>query len=671
MTNAPTERSDTSYADPDEAVPPQVPFVRNWTLVASILSVFIAIWLMFGLGNMLHMYVPLETEYLYALLALLLPLVFLTRTARGVRRTDRVPVYDIALAVIAFAIPAVFAVKSGDMLYQGWEYSAPQYGKLLSFAMWILVLEGLRRSAGLTIFIICALFSIYPIVAPWAPGILRAQGTAIDITAGFHIFGSEGILGVPMNAFATLVIGFLIFGVALQYTGGGAFFLNIAFALLGTHRGGPAKVAIFSSGLMGSMSGSVITNVLTTGVMSIPAMKRVGFSPTYAGGVEACASTGGVLMPPVMGATAFVMATFIAVPYSEIVVAAAIPSILYYLGLFLQIDAYAARQGIKGLPRAELPTVMQVLREGWYFIAVFGLLVFMLLYMKREAQAPFYATGLLILINQFSARHRWDWAKLRAFLEAVGIMLAELAALLAGVGLIISALTLSGKVGSIAYELVALAGNNVLLLLAMGALTSFVLGMGMTVTAAYIFLAVTLAPALTTAGLDKMAVHLFMLYWGMISFITPPVSLGAFAAASIAKASAIKTGFQAMRLGSIIYFLPFFFVLNPALIGRGHPEQVALVVATAILGIALISAGLQGYLVGFGMINGGRYREWPARALLVVSGIAFALPGGGVLGISQINLLLTGFGAVVIGLGIAWAGRATKSEGAAVMSPRT
>jgi len=383
----------------------------------------------------------------------------------------------------------------------------------------------------------------------------------------------------------------------------------------------------------------------------------VGFSPTYAGGVEACASTGGVLMPPIMGATAFVMATFIEVPYSDIVLAAAIPSALYYLGLFMQIDAYAARRGIQGLPREELPSLRQVLRDGWYFVAVFALLVFMLLYLRREAQAPFYATALLIAINQFSPQHRWDLKRLRGFIEAVGIMLAELAALLAGVGLIIGALTLSGKVGSIAYELVALAGDNVIILLAMGALTSFVLGMGMTVTAAYIFLAVTLAPALTTAGLDRMAVHLFMLYWGMISFITPPVSLGAFAAASIARSDPMKTGFAAMRLGSIIYFLPFFFALNPALIGQGEAAEVVLVVATACLGILLLAAALQGYLLGFGALAGSRLRSYAARLLLAAAGIAFALPGSAEMGLSHLHLMAGGSLLAVPALLLCWAHR--------------
>lgn len=663
-----TNMTITAAPDPAAALPSAWP-IRVLLATASVLSVGIAVWIMFGLGSALGLYVPLETEYLYALIALLLPVVFVTRTAAGAQRTGPVPARDWVLAAAAFAVPATFAAHADAILLQGWEYTAPPYAKILSCVMWALVLEALRRAAGWAIFVICLVVSLYPVYADWAPGILRAQATAIDITAGFHVFGSESILGVPMSAFATLVIGFLVFGVALQYTGGGAFFLNLAFALLGTCRGGPGKVAIFSSGLMGSMSGSVITNVLTTGVMSIPAMKRVGFRPAYAGGVEACASTGGVLLPPVMGATAFVMATFIEVPYADIVVAAAIPSILYYAALFLQIDAYAARHGIAGLPRHELPAARTVFREGWGFVFVFVLLVFMLLYLQREAQAPFYATALLIAINQLSPRHRWTRRTLLRFVEAVGAMLAELAALLAGVGLIIGALTLSGKVGSIAYELVAFAGDNVLLLLATGALTSFVLGMGMTVTAAYIFLAVTLAPALTTAGLDRMAVHLFMLYWGMVPFITPPVCLGAFAAASIAGSDPMRTGFEAMRLGSVIYFLPFFFVLNPSLIGHGPALEVALVTMTAFAGIALIAGGLQGWMPGFGRLGDGP-PGLAVRALLVVAGTALALPGNAVLGLSHGALLAAGAILAAAAFAMAWPGRRARPRPAATAERR-
>ena len=698
-------------------------FANAWLLVAAIASMFTSIYVIFGLGNEFSLYVPLETEYFYFMIAVLLPLPFLiyptgnprlratpllsvlpaslalavpaflaTRLALGphlaalgatadaillailtglfcipyyLRRRDdgHVPLFDMALALLSFAVAGYFTLQGNAILDVGWEYDAPQHAKYLAFLLWALILEAARRAGGNAIFYICLVVSIYPMISNFAPGFLYGDAVTPEVTVGFHMFGTESMLGIPMNAFANLVVGFLIFGVALQYTGGGAFFLNLAFALLGQHRGGPAKVAIFSSGLMGSMSGSVITNVLTTGVMTIPAMKRTGFRPAYAGGVEACASTGGVLMPPVMGATAFVMATFLEMPYSEIIIAAAFPSIFYYLGLFLQIDAYAARNDLKGLPAEELPPVSKVLREGWYFIAVFIALIVMLLYMQREAQAPYYATAVLLVINQFSREHRWNWAGLINFIRGVGLLFAELMAILAGVGLIIGALTLTGKVGSITYELTQFAAGNTLLLLFMAAVTSFILGIGMTITAAYLFLAVTVAPALTQGGLDKLAVHLFLMYWGMISFITPPVAIGAFAAATVAKAEPMRTGFEAMRLGSIIYFVPFFFVLNPALIGRGEASEIATVLATTVAGIALIAGGLQGYLYGVGKLDGNPLALL-GRAGLVVGGIILALPGNEVIGLSHWQINLAALAVIAAGVAFSWIGRRIEPSGA-------
>jgi TRAP transporter 4TM/12TM fusion protein len=629
---------------------------RTWLILAALGSVAASIYMIFNLGNPLGLYVPLETEYFYLMLALLLPLPFLLYPFSAAGR-ERMPWYDGLLALLALVIPSYFCIQGNAILDDGWEYDAPRHALWLAFVLWAIVLEATRRAGGNAIFVICLLVSVYPVFAHLAPGFLEGEAIAAGVTAGFHVFGTESILGIPMGAFANLVVGFLVFGVALQYTGGGAFFLNLAFALLGKRRGGPAKVAIFASGLMGSMSGSVITNVLTTGVMSIPAMKRVGFAPAYAGGVEACASTGGVLMPPVMGATAFVMATFLEIPYAEIVIAAAFPSLLYYLALFLQIDAYAARNDLRGLPDEELPSIGEVLRDGWYFVVVFIMLIVMLLYMQRESQAPYYATATLLIINQLAKNHRWNLRRLVEFIEGVGKLFAELAAILAGVGLIIGALTLTGKVGSITYELVDLAGDSVLLLLVMGALTSFILGIGMTVTAAYLFLAVTLAPALTQGGLDKLAVHLFMMYWGMISFITPPVALGAYAAASVAQSHPMRTGFEAMRLGSIIYFVPFFFVLNPALIGHGSAGEVVLVLTTAIVGITLIASGLQGYLFFVGPLDGGSLLAIPARILLVLGGIVLALPGNEMVGFSHLELVAAALVVLALAFLMSWSGR--------------
>ncbi len=617
--------------------------VSNYILrFASILSTMISIYMLFGVGNFLGTYVLLDTEYLYAMIALLLPLPFIIYHPTP-RKGNKIPWYDIIFAASTFIIASYFCFRGSLILEEGWEYLAPTHAKIMAFILWGLVLEASRRAGGNAIFIICLIISVYPAISTFLPGFLNAPAQPWDTTATFHIFGTESIMGIPMTAFATLVVGFLIFGVALQHTGGGSFFLNLAFALLGTRRGGPAKVSIFSSGLMGSMSGSVITNVLTTGVLSIPAMKKTGFKSSYAAGVEACASTGGVLMPPVMGATAFVMATFLEVPYSEIIIAAAFPSILYYFGLFMQIDAYAARNHLKGLPAKELPSIKKVLKEGWYFIFVFVMLILMLLYMQREAQAPYYATATLLIINQIVKIHRWNYDKLIHFIESVGRLFAELAGILVAIGLIIGSLTFTGKIGTITYALVNFAGDSIFILLIMGALTSFILGIGMTVTAAYLFLAVTLAPALTGSGLDKVAVHLFMLYWGMISFITPPVAIGAFAAASVAGANGIRTGVEAMKLGSVIYFIPFFFVLNPSLIGRGSIYDILIVFFSAVIGIILISSSLQGYLIGIGNLKKSKYLEWPIRIMLGFSGILMALPGGKITGYSnyEINIFAT------------------------------
>ena len=438
-----------------------------------------------------------------------------------------------------------------------------------------------------------------------------------------------------------LVLGFVLFGAALQHTGGGTFFNNIAFALLGGVRGGAAKVACLGSGLMGSVSGSVISNIMSTGAVSIPAMKRTGFSAPQAAGVEACASTGGVLMPPVMGATAFVMASFLGVPYSTIIVAAIVPSALYFFGLMVQIDAYAARRNLAGLPRSELPSLKQTFKEGWHYSAVFIFLIVLLVGYRLDSIAPYLATGLLLVINQIAPRTRLGWKAFIVLLAQTGRSLAEMAAILTGVGLIVGAFSVTGLAGALANDLVFLAGGSQLALLAMGALTAFIFGMGMTVTSCYVFLAVVLAPALVRTGLDPLSVHLFIMYWGMVSFITPPVALGAFTAASLARTSAMKAGFSAMRLGSVIYFIPFLFVLEPALIGQGEPMALLVTIPLAFAGVWLFASALQGYLVGFGSLGGGS-AGMAARVLLGLAGMAVACPASLVPEVSELLLLAAG-----------------------------
>ncbi|MGR4068315.1 TRAP transporter fused permease subunit [Halomonas sp. LR3S48] len=617
-----------------------LPVALRWIPGAvTVVLMLITLDYLFNLG-WLRFVTGLETQFYYAVVALLLPLVYLLWPIKASLQYRPVPWYDYALSLVTLIVGGYFVYHAESILERGWAFAAPDTAIIASYAWWLLIIEAARRAGGWPIAVIAATFSLYPLVADIVPGPIQAFPSTLEETAMYHTMSTESIMGVPLQAFAGLVIGFLVFGVVLQKSGGGKFFIDLAFALLGHVRGGPAKVSIFSSGLMGSMSGSVISNVLTTGVLSIPAMRRIGMGRSFAGGVEACASTGGVLMPPVMGATAFVMAMFLDVPYAAVALAAIIPSILYFLGLFIQIDAYAARHGIKGLPAEELPSLWQTLKQGWYFIFVFALLVWMLLIMQREAVAPFYATALLLVLNQFSRRNRWGLRELGESLSSAAKLFAELIAILAAVGMLVGALSMTGLSGTIANDFIHIAGGSVPLLLIMGALTSFVLGIGMTVTAAYIFLAVALAPALIQGGgLDPMAVHMFILYWGMLSFITPPVALGAFAAATVAGARPMATGLQAMRLGSVIYFIPFLFVLNPALIMQGEPLQIGLVFIQALVGIVLFASAMQGYLIGVGRLGIGALHEIPARGLVLVAGLLFALPGGGMVPLSQIELL--------------------------------
>jgi TRAP transporter 4TM/12TM fusion protein len=641
-----------------------------WTSLAfafTVIALALAVNQIFRLGffQILTGSVLISQQYIYLILGTMLSMVFILMPPFKGSPMDRVPWYDIILFVAVLVLTFYFTYHGLEISMEAWEYdlNAPEHAKIAALIYWVMILEAGRRAGGWPVFAVCAVISTFPLYADRVPDEIAGVPSSLLEAASYHIYSAESVLGIPMQAFALLVFGFLLFGNALVYTGGGQFFINLAFALLGHVRGGPAKVAIFSSGLFGSMSGGPITNVLTTGALTIPAMKRIGIRAKTAGAIEACASTGGTMMPPIMGATAFVMADFLGVSYVDVAIAAIVPSLLYYLGLYMQIDAYAAQHDLKGLPKEELPSVGQVMKEGWYYVFAFALLVFLLVVWWREAQAPFYATVVLLGVNQFNKKYRMSWQTFKTYLFATGALLAELGGLLAAVGLVVGALQATGMTGSITNILVNLAGDTPILLLIMGAGTSFILGMGMTVTAAYIFLAIILAPALIKVGMEPMAVHMFVLYWGMLSFITPPVALAAFAASSVAKCEPMETGFEAMRIGTVIYFIPFFFVFNPALLLIGSTGEVVLVLVTALLGILLVSAGLQGYLIGIGSLGRGAL-SYIGRLSLVVGGLTLAAPGGGMLGFSHWTLLLAAVVITAPGLLIAFIGGKAKAAAA-------
>ena len=593
-------------------------FWHSTFAIFSTLGVLLAINQLFRLQ--LFGFAPIDNSYLYLILTFYLSPIFILYPASGSSRRDSIPWYDILLFILSIVVSLYFAFHGKEIIEYGWEYVAPPIPTIFGIILWFLTIEALRRSSGLVITVICLFFSLYPLFAGYMPGFLQGQGFDFITAARNHAMSVNSILGVPLTVVGNILIGFMLFGVVLQATGGGDFFLNISNALLGHTSGGPAKVGVVTSALFGTLSGSAISNVVTTGSMTIPAMKKTGYEPHYAGAVEACASTGGTIMPPVMGAAAFVMASFLNRPYADIVIAAAIPAILYFMALFFQVHAHAVKIGLKGMPKSEVPPLWATFKSGWYYIFVILILFYFLFTLRVEAWAPFYASLALLIFSTFNKKTRLTFKGLVEMMAGIGKVLSELVTILAGVGLLVGALSVTGVAFSFSREIVSAVGNNLFLLLAAGALTSFILGMGMTSTACYIFLAIVMAPALVNVGVDPIAAHFFVLYWGVVSFITPPVALAAFAAAGIAQSDPMKTGITSMRLGIVTYFIPFFFVYNTALLAQADIFTVLYATVTASVGVFILSMALEGLFIGVGKLN------WPMRVALFIGSPMMLLP---------------------------------------------
>ncbi len=562
----------------------------------------------------------MENSHLYTLLALFLSPLFILIPASKKGSLKKVVWYDVLLFFLSLTVFLYLAIRGYDIQTKGFLFMTPFHIIILSMVAIVLVLEATRRAGGFSLFVICVIFVTFPLYAPYMPGFLEGHGLSLKNTITYHVLDYNSLLGIPIGVFGKLLCGFLVFGVAIASLGGGKFFLDLSFALLGTYRGGPAKVAVIASSIFGTMSGSAVSNVVTVGSMTIPAMKKAGYPSYYAAAIEACSSTGGMIMPPVMGVVAFIMAEMLNIPYYQIAIAAFLPACLYYLGLFIQVDSFAAKNRIQGLNRSEIPSVLKTLKEGWFYsLAILALIYF--LYLRLEAQAAFYATGVLLVLAMWRKETRLDLKRTLQFVQSIGETLVDLVAMLAGVGFIIGSFSITGLGGSLATEIVSLAGDSLAWMLIIGAAASYILGLGLTATACYIFLAIVLAPGLVNQGLNLIAVHLFILYWGVLSDITPPVALSVFTASGIAGSDFFRTGMQAMRLAVVIYFIPFFFVLSPALVFQGSFFEILHVFSTCVLGVILIGGGMEGYLLGLGEV------KWPLNVLAIVAGAFLAIPG--------------------------------------------
>ena len=611
-------------------------------------------WLVLGLGAIgitmavnqqflfnIFGFQPLGNSYLYYLIGIFLAVTFLTLPISQ-RLDGRMTWLNLILAALALVSGGWLGNHGLDIIQRGWEYDAPPTADIMAAILLVLVLEGVRRAGGPILLVTALLFGTFPLYAGQMPGFLWGTQFGPVETVRAHVLGVESIIGIPMQVVAELVIGFVIFGSVLVITKGADFFMELASVLLGTSRGGPAKVAVMGSGILGSLSGSVISNILTSGPFSIPTMRKVGYPASYAAAIEANASTGATLMPPVMGTVAFVMASFLGVQYSAIVIAALIPALLFYAALLFQVDMFAARRGLKGLSRDEIPDLWPVLKKGWPYLLSLAVLIYVLMGLRLESRSPYYASAVMIVATAFNRDTRLTLRRAEELLRDSASNIATLVAVLAGIGLVVGGLSYTGVAGAFSRELLLYAGGNTALMLIAGAVTSFVLGMGMTVTATYIFLSILLAPALVQAGLNPIASHLFILYWGMLSYITPPVALAAITAANVAGSKPMETGFRAMRLGLPLFVLPFIFVYDPALIMEGTWINIVERIALTLVAIWAITAAFEAWIYGVGRIDVfSRVALGAGGLLVIVPELTTSLIGGAVLvAVIVVNRLL-------------------------------
>lgn len=464
----------------------------------------------------------------------------------------------------------------------------------------ILVFESVRRTAGLAVVGIVSVFLIYAKFGHLLGGILEIS--YIKPTRLFQqlYLGADFLLGIPLKVVVEIVFAFVLFGIVYLRVGGGDTLMDLAYALMGTVRGGPAKVAVIASSLFGTISGSAVANVTAVGMITIPLMKKTGYPSYFAGAVEAAAGTGGQIMPPVMGAAAFVMAEFLGVHYYQVVLAALIPAILYYIALFIQVDLQAVKRGIKGLPKSQVPSLKKVLREGWMHIVPIIILIYTLFYLFWEpGQSAVISTLAAVIISLFNKKTRSIWNKEMIFdmLLSSSKSMFEVVAVSGGAGLIVGLVAYTGLGLSFSHMLTLLAGHNLLLLAIITAVASIILGMGMPTTAAYVMLAILAAPAMVHLGVEKMTAHLFVFYFGTLSMLTPPVCLAVFAAATIAEENSMNVAWQSMKLAVAAYIVPFVFLFNQGVTLFGPLTGIIFDTLTTLIAIVLVSFAFEGYFL--------------------------------------------------------------------------
>lgn len=584
-------------------------------------------------------------------LVFIVTLAFLIYPGRTRDSDSGVPWYDWLLIVVS--IPSVFyvayAIRYGTLAQRSGD---PLLRDVIFGAITIIaVLEITRRATGRALPIIAVAFLAYAWLGRLMPGMLIHRGYSIKRIVAHSYLTTEGIFGIPLGVSATFVVVFVILGAFLEATGIGDWFIDVAYGATGRTTGGPAKTSVIASGFLASLNGSAVANTATTGAFTIPLMKRTGFSKRYAAAVESAASSGGQIMPPVMGAGAFVMSAWTGIPYVQIIAAAAIPALLYFLGVGAAVHFRAKREGLEGVPTDDLPDSRHLLRTGGHYLIPLVVLVWLLVSGYSAMLAAFYAICLTAIVaiprrapgTLVRALSNGDWDTVTemgataartvasAFERGMRMMI-PVAAACATAGLVVGMVTLTGLGLKFSSLITTVSGGVLLIALVLTMVTSIILGMGLPTTAAYVVLAALGAPALTELGVPLIAAHLFIFYFGIISAITPPIMLAVFTASGIAGSKPWQTGYTAVTLALAGFLVPYLFVYGPELLLIGTPIQIAIGTVTAIIGVLALSAGTQGYLFApSNMIE--RAALGVGAVLLIASGMMTDLVGFGLIAV--------------------------------------
>jgi TRAP transporter 4TM/12TM fusion protein len=545
-------------------------------------------------------------------------LVFLLYPFSKKKPSKRITLFDLVwifLSLGAFVYP--IAAFEGQINRQG----MPNTMDVIFGAITILVvLEASRRVIGPSISIVACVALLYAAYGQYAPGMLAHRPFTFSRILGFQYMTTEGIFGIPLGVSSTFVFLFILFGAFIIKCGMGKFFTDLATSISGASPGGPAKVAVVSSGLYGMISGSSVANVVTTGSVTIPMMKRIGYPNHFAGAVESVASTGGQFMPPVMGAGAFVMAEFLGVPYVRIALLAFLPACLYYFACFLQVHYRAKKMGMKGVSRDQLPRFWGVLKRKGYLLAPIGVLIYFLMNYYSPMKVAFLAIIASIAVGVIQrGEDRFTFQSFFQALEDGARTALGVAVACACAGIVVGVITMTGLGLKFSAVIIDLSQGILFITLFLTAVVCLIMGMGVPVTASYIIVAVIAAPALTKLGVLPIAAHLFVFYFAVLADITPPVCIAAYAAAGLAGANPMKTGFTATKLGIAAFIVPFFFCYDPALMGLGDVFHVVSSMVTAILGIIALAAAAEWYYL--------RPNKSYESILLLVGAVCLIKPG--------------------------------------------